>query len=849
MAVKIEKLNVRDLGPIKQLEIDFGQLNLIFSHNEKGKTFLTEFLIKSLFREISRWSYIRKLGSGKVFVSGLSISGVGVVSGIGRVNKIDGVSVANGIDGVTFYSSDIVEFSPSSKKKLEDFWQEQQTGLPLSMSKLLVVRGGEVSIEGGNSGSSVSGNGGISKAIIKEILSGINVLDRIDNDKNITPTIKQASLTSGRLNISKRGEGKTYFDTKEKFEALKKLFSQVEEKYSQGVIKTQKQEIELLKNKLNLLNDAKKHLAYKLDERIKKFKNILGKTPDEKIQEIEKQITSYNEIKYSYDKNTEEYNKILKDSSQYLWLEKAHQIYQKIIFSLKEKPEEKYLISAAQKEAQFRTQQENYRTYQETQQKTPQGTKQKTQQGTLQGTLQETQQGTQQGTQKSTEQVSQLKTSHTSSFSNYLLNFSLFGKRTSTITIALSIFGLVLTVLGFILANILVSTIGAAILFIIGIIIFAVGLLLAIKAIKKISSLDLSEIIKNEELENIKKDFKEKFGEELTSLAQLEEILDYQKKNYNQLELLKRDIDESKTRLESLYNKIIEDVSSLSGQPINSITSIENAKTILENLKESNQKYRSEMQDCKDNLSRLNVDPSDYLEEFEEEKIQFSFEQYQKTESLIEELKEKLNAQEKEIEQLKHDICTITGSDYSITWDELIESLRQKMFETQIELIEITASIISGILVHQVVEDLKQQEDQKIQQGLKSEKVLKPLREITNRYVSLELDQSGSLIVSDKYDSYDIKDLSTGAKEQVMLALRIGFVKSLIGDDETLFLILDDAFQHSDWQKREILVEKLAEISNSGWQVIYFTMDNHIRDLFIKTAQKYSNLNFKNISL
>jgi uncharacterized protein YhaN len=47
-----------------------------------------------------------------------------------------------------------------------------------------------------------------------------------------------------------------------------------------------------------------------------------------------------------------------------------------------------------------------------------------------------------------------------------------------------------------------------------------------------------------------------------------------------------------------------------------------------------------------------------------------------------------------------------------------------------------------------------------------------------------------------------------------------------------MFLILDDAFQHSDWDRREWLVDEIAELTKIGWQIFYFTMDDHIKHLF-----------------
>jgi uncharacterized protein YhaN len=47
-----------------------------------------------------------------------------------------------------------------------------------------------------------------------------------------------------------------------------------------------------------------------------------------------------------------------------------------------------------------------------------------------------------------------------------------------------------------------------------------------------------------------------------------------------------------------------------------------------------------------------------------------------------------------------------------------------------------------------------------------------------------------------------------------------------------LFLVLDDAFQHADWERRERLMDEVIRLGKKGWQILYLTMDDHIRDLF-----------------
>lgn len=87
------------------------------------------------------------------------------------------------------------------------------------------------------------------------------------------------------------------------------------------------------------------------------------------------------------------------------------------------------------------------------------------------------------------------------------------------------------------------------------------------------------------------------------------------------------------------------------------------------------------------------------------------------------------------------------------------------------------------------------------------------------------------IIVFSENERFPVHHLSTGAQEQILLALRIGIAAHYL-QDKKMFLILDDAFQHSDWQRREWMVDQMAYLASIGWQIIYFAMDDHIKGLF-----------------
>ena len=700
MGIKIDKISVKDLGPIKSFIARFGIFNLIYSRNEKGKTFFTEFIIRSLFKNISRWSYLREGGKGKVTISGLE--------------------------------ERTIDFSPSSQKKLEDYWESSEKGLPISMAKLLVVKGGEAGIEDGE---------GISKFLIKEVLSGINILDKIDNDNNISKTVKSAEIDGSQISIPQRGEGKQYSDIRDELKSIDKQFEEIESEYTQGILKTYKIEEKTLQDKLEHLDKAKRHQAYLISERIKELNTELNNIPEGELIKIERELYLYKSKKGSYNQLEEKHKSVLKESKDFKWLESALPYYKDLSSKIIKKPGKSLLFIC--------------------------------------GIL----------------AIASIAT-----------------------TVALIFFHQKIS--------------AAAWTSYLGIICFCfLGLLVSsLVYIKKFYNFS-KQAGQNEELNKIKGEFKNRIGKELTDIALLESTLNEQRESNSRSSTIKEQIDGLNKELWELRFSINQKIASF----VEKEASEQNWDTMLMDLKQNNRSLRDLIDKEKHKLSRLGISETDYLSEDIE--IRYSQQEYEKTQSELGHIQEEIKNREDKIQNLKYRICEKTKADPSISWEELIENLRQKRQEVQNELREVTASIVAGFNVHKVISKLREEEDAKIQEGLQSEVVLSPLKDITQRYDRLALDND-RLIVSDQYDNFGIRDLSTGAIEQVMLALRIGFTSKLLRED-ALFLILDDAFQHSDWQKREILINKLADVAKKGWQIIYLTMDDHIKGLFDKVGRKF----------
>ncbi len=232
-------------------------------------------------------------------------------------------------------------------------------------------------------------------------------------------------------------------------------------------------------------------------------------------------------------------------------------------------------------------------------------------------------------------------------------------------------------------------------------------------------------------------------------------------------------------------------------------------------------------------LKGLEISPEEYITQEPEVKYNKRVlndlkEQERKIQDLISE-------KEKALEVLKAQAIQLSGADYSSDWPALIEALYEKREEVLKELRMVNARIVAGILVSQHLKQMQEEEDRQIEALLNSREFRDHLWSITRRYHGIQLIRD-DFEIKDDFGAFSFSDLSTGAREQVLLALRLGMASRLSGHDR-MFIILDDAFQHVDWQKRPHLVKALVDMANDGWQVIYLTMDDHIRDLFHRQAR------------
>jgi uncharacterized protein YhaN len=349
-------------------------------------------------------------------------------------------------------------------------------------------------------------------------------------------------------------------------------------------------------------------------------------------------------------------------------------------------------------------------------------------------------------------------------------------------------------------------------------------------------------VFDSHEFQEIKSEYESRFGEKLTNLAAMEakerQLLESQVRR----QTLEEEVRKQQETLIPVEVEIKNALARFGTEADVGKNWTEQVNHLTERLRETGRQIGI----AREHLAGLGVDESEFVTEDPGAKYEKS--ELERLESELGTLDTKLQEDERALDSLRQRILAeVKLGDVTVGWDELINALRESREEQAHEYRHLAAELIAKILIKDELEVIREQEDAKIQKSLRSDVLTEPLKQITGRYDSIEL-EGETLSVSDPYHTFTIEDLSTGAAEQVLLALRIGCASRLFGKQQ-LFLILDDAFQHADWERRELLLTEVSALAKDGWQIIYLTMDDHIQRIFDKHGKKTFGKEYRSIKL
>jgi len=689
MSIKIHQIEAESLGPLSNFKKKFAPITLVYGQNEKGKTFLVELILTSLFKNLS--------GFKNEF----------------RVKKPKGKVLVTGIEDKP------VIFSPTSKNKLESIWGEGGQGMPSNIARLLIVKGGDTEID-------KNADGGVSRDTIREFLSSQGILESIQNNIPLKGT-REAQIEGGDISGANSGDIKKRKEVREEINNIVRLMERINHELADGDVIALEKQIIHFEEKIDALQAAKKHAAFRQSKIIQTIENKILKFENASFDILDENFNDFLRLRESLNQKISENEEKIHKSMHYLWLKEAVEEYQNLF-------------------------------------------------------------------------------SQTSTFTRPTF--------------------LIMALVLLVVAVILITTgqYWPSIIFIM----LSIGLGFWHSQKAKKSQVGQAEFF---EIENIRATYKENFKEPCKDLATMRVKLEAITGSYHASQQIEKDIAKDSEEIKSLEFEIrqsLKDIGKGTISPADWEETIAQLRHDLKDLKNQRQELITE-------LARYDVDSSDYVEE--DPGVEYKRGLYDDAKLEKEMLVETLGDLEQSLQNLKSEIQGMIG-DHSLTdWGELIHNLREMKLEKVQHYKNYTTEILAGNILNQIIEQYREQEDEKILNNLDSDIVKKPLAQIAKNYVGVEIDDEIFKVIDEYNQKFDFKDISTGAREQILLALRIGFAKKVM-QGNSAFLIFDDAFQHSDWNRRPRLVDAMFELAKQDWQIIYFSMDDNIRNLFDKKGKK-----------
>ena len=333
------------------------------------------------------------------------------------------------------------------------------------------------------------------------------------------------------------------------------------------------------------------------------------------------------------------------------------------------------------------------------------------------------------------------------------------------------------------------------------------------------------------EIDRIGKEHERRFSEPLGDLASIEQKIQSLTKIENQSELLAEQLTTRKNALRSETGRIGQLLTRWTGETIEQSDWADR----LDELRQQRQQVAGHVQHTADELNRLGIEPDNQATE--KTTIAWDARTLQQLTDRKQQLDKELTEATTTHAHLLEEARNAVSADPTANWETILAALEESLETQRTENRRLTARMIAQATVHRVLEEVETEDAERIGKGLQRPEISDSLQLMSPRYLAMRSGDEGLLVVDGDENEWPVKNLSTGAREQVFLGVRLGFARLALGN-QPAFLILDDAFQHSDWDRRQRLVEQAVTLVEAGWQVLYFTMDDHIRDLFDSAGEQ-----------
>jgi uncharacterized protein YhaN len=245
-----------------------------------------------------------------------------------------------------------------------------------------------------------------------------------------------------------------------------------------------------------------------------------------------------------------------------------------------------------------------------------------------------------------------------------------------------------------------------------------------------------------------------------------------------------------------------------------------------------------------DSLEEWEAEISEFGEGVEEVDRDFDEEELDRLKQRRETLRDEIDALRDDLDRHRDALSEFDSEIQEINPEDYlddVEDVRIQSVEDLREAIDVLDQFVSELnemrdvarTAIDLFKEIEEEEEQEINQLFTEDDfVIDTFQEVTGgNYTDVWYDEEENTLRVERADGRTLTpfELSQGTYDLLYLTVRLKLAKKLL-DGESGFLVLDDAFIHSDSERTAKEIEILDQLADDGWQIVYFSFRDAVKD-------------------
>jgi len=283
-------------------------------------------------------------------------------------------------------------------------------------------------------------------------------------------------------------------------------------------------------------------------------------------------------------------------------------------------------------------------------------------------------------------------------------------------------------------------------------------------------------------------------------------------------------IEEVKTKIEGREDELDQEETKLKEKKTRALTKLEEK---FDQNYESVEKWETELQEFEKKFEETDID-------YDEGDIEDSKDRKSELEEKEEEVRGEISSFRDELSELDKKLGKTIDSKFVEDEKVEIETL-EDLQEASNQLKEFTTNldemVDNSIKTLEILEEMEEEEGDEFNEILEDGcYAVEMFNEATGgNYIDIDYDKDSQEIKVERKDGEILRPekLSQGTYDLLYMSIRLALAREIL--EEPGFLILDNAFLHSDINRIEKEIKFLETLEDEGWQIIYFTFREDVK--------------------